>query len=152
MKCLFGLSSVSFSYGNIYDWNKNMSAHSEMNYTSWVEYGVRCAQMYGFKMRFDDDNNNNNTDTNNLWNRVYVCVCALASALKMLCMLVTLSFCWLPVYCNRLIFHRLHFHVHTQTNRKTGRISHIRLPTDLRIFIQFKTLCSFPSCVRVFCE
>lgn len=64
MKCLFGLSSDSFSYGNIYDWNKNMSAHTEVNYMSF-ECGVRYAQMYGFKMRFDYDDGGGGIETNN---------------------------------------------------------------------------------------
>lgn len=49
MKCLFGLSSVSFSYGNIHDWNKNMSA------PNWIIWGWVWCSNVRFKMWFDDD-------------------------------------------------------------------------------------------------
>lgn len=124
MKCLFGLSSVSFSYGNIYDWNKNMGAHTEVNYMSWA-LGLDMLKCMVLKW---DLTTMLTTTALRQTIRGIACmcawVCALASVFKMFSMLVTLSFCWLPVYCNRLIFHRLHFHVHTQTNRKTARISY----------------------------
>lgn len=83
---------------------------------------------------------------------VCVCVFAWTSVFKMLGMLVTLSFRWLPVYCNRLIFLNVcgfHMFCAVTRTRKAARILCTYSPTDLRSHNQSNILCFFH--VRAFC-
>lgn len=81
-----------------------------------------------WKMRFGDDRN--------------ICgiveLCMRWQAFKMLSILVTLSFCWLPVYCDRLIFHHC---VCTTNGINHKRHGFGAFQTDLRIIANPEFIC-----------